>query len=234
MVDADEPLSIIDSNSGSIFSQVEDTGCNGESALVTDRLNGVFLSGERSVNSSGRNDDLTYFWRIGLNETSAQKRFEYIFDEVGCHEVQLTVTDIRNGKSHSSSEYVRVENLAPEFSDMTINIDNVDMDPMTIRLSLGGAEDPDGVIRSYTWYYFTDFDKNPQGFRVTTTPSTVFVLPKITGRYKFAVVLEDSNGLKIDSTDLNRGDFTTPDLFVNQNLSTPIIRFDVGKSELLL
>lgn len=44
VVDADEPLSIIDSNSGSIFSQVDEGACSGQSALVTDRLNGVFLT----------------------------------------------------------------------------------------------------------------------------------------------------------------------------------------------
>jgi len=89
------------------------------------------------VNSSGKTDDLSYFWKIGLNETSSEPRFDYVFDELGCHEVILTVTDTRNGKSHKSSTYVKVINLQPEFSDMLINIDNIDVDPMTIRLSLG-------------------------------------------------------------------------------------------------
>ena len=127
-----------------------------------------------------------------------------------------------------------MQNLAPTFSDMEIQIDNIDVDPMTIRLILNGAEDPDGVIRSYTWYYFTDQDQNPQGFRVTTTPATVFVLPKITGRYKFAVVMEDSNGLKVDSSVTTQEVYSTPDLFVNQNLATPIVTFDVGKKRLVL
>jgi len=46
--------------------------------------------------------------------------------------------------------------------------------------------------------------------------------------------MEDSNGLKIDSSQTSDKTFSTPDLFVNQNLATPIVNFDVGGSEILL
>lgn len=52
VVDADTPFAILDINSGSIFSEEAATGCNGQPAILTDRVSGVFLSGERSVNSS--------------------------------------------------------------------------------------------------------------------------------------------------------------------------------------
>ncbi len=98
------------------------------------------------------------------------------------------------------------------------------MDPMKINLNIVGAKDLDGLIRSYTWYYYTDRDDQAQGFRITRVPETSFVLPKITGRYYFAVLMEDSNGLKVNTKEMDpERTFSTSDLYVNTNLSTPII-----------
>ena len=92
-------------------------------------------------------------------------------------------------------------------------------------------KDPDGVIRSYTWYYYTSTDEQPQGFRITTKPETSFTLPKINGRYYFSVVLEDANGLRVDTRDISENKFSTPDLLVNQNISTPIIEFKASTTD---
>lgn len=96
---------------------------------------------------------------------------------------------------------------------------------MLVNLRMEGAKDPDGVIRSYTWYYYTSTDEEPQGFRITTTPETSFPLSKINGRYYFSVVMEDSNGLRVDTREMSESRYSTPDLLVNQNIATPIIEF---------
>lgn len=96
---------------------------------------------------------------------------------------------------------------------------------MRVNLQMEGAKDPDGVIRSYTWYYYTNTDEQPQGFRITTRPETSFTLPKINGRYHFSVVLEDANGLRVDTREISESKFSTPDLLVNQNIATPLIDF---------
>jgi hypothetical protein len=105
---------------------------------------------------------LTYFWKIGLNKTSTSKSLSYTFDELGCEEIILTVSDKKTGASHTSAAWVKVINIAPRFSDMQVVPENLDLDPMRINLKLIGAKDPDGVIRSYTWYYYTDRDDQPQ------------------------------------------------------------------------
>lgn len=102
---------------------------------------------------------------------------------------------------------------------------------MRINLRMEGARDPDGVIRSYTWYYYTSTDEQPQGFRITTKPETSFTLPKINGRYYFSVVLEDANGLRVDTRDISENRFSTPDLLVNQNIATPIIDFRASTTD---
>ena len=174
---------------------------------------------------------MTYFWKIGLNASSTQKNLSHTFDELGCEEISLTVTDKKTGASHTSKEWVKIVNIPPRFSDINVAVENIDQDPMRINLKMEGAKDPDGVIRSYTWYYYTNTDEQPQGFRITTTPETSFSLPKINGRYFFSVVLEDANGLRIDTRDISENKFSTPDLLVNQNISTPLIDFRANTTD---
>lgn len=223
VIEDDKPFSILDIKSDSFLTHSQKSVCSGQTAITVDRENSVAFSADKSVNRSGLAENLTYFWRIGLNKTSTQKNISYTFDELGCQEIFLTVSDKDTGATHTSSTWVKVVNLAPVFNDIQVDIENIDMDPMTINLNAVGARDPDGVIRSYTWYYFTDRDDQPQGFRITKLPEAKFVLPKITGRYYFALMMEDSNGLKVNTKEISNVPFSTPDLYVNTNLSTPII-----------
>jgi hypothetical protein len=217
-----QPFSIIDIKSDSTVMSQKSV-CSGQEAITVDRANAVSFSADRSINRDGKNDNLTYLWKIGLNKTSTQKNLSYTFDELGCEQISLTVSDKITGASHTTNTWVKIVNLAPIFNDITVDVENIDMDPMRINLKIIGAKDPDGLIRSYTWYYYTDRDDQPQGFRITRSPEASFVLPKITGRYYFAVLMEDSNGLKINTREVSEVLFSTPDLYVNTNLSTPII-----------
>lgn len=219
----DQPFAIIDIKSDSSLSIAQKSICSGQEALTVDRASSVSFSSDRSVNKDGKNNDLTYFWRIGLNKISTQKNVSYTFDELGCEEIILTVSDKISGASYTARTWVKVMNLPPIFNDIQVTVENLDMDPMNINLKILGAKDLDGLIRSYTWYYYTDKDDQPQGFRITRVPEASFVLPKITGRYYFAVLMEDSNGFKINTKETSDVLYSTPDLYVNTNLSTPII-----------
>ncbi len=52
-------------------------------------------------------------------------------------------------------------------------------DPVTVNVTANNAVDEDGAITSYIWYYYTAEDPEPQDFRITKSPKTVFVLPRI-------------------------------------------------------
>jgi PKD repeat protein len=231
VVDGDKPFSVMQMSTKSLFTEVQPNACNGMEALIADRVTPVSLVGEKSVNVGGKPIDLTYFWKIGLNTSSTQKNFSHTFDELGCEEISLTVTDKKTGASHTSKEWIKVVNIPPKFSDIQVVVENIDQDPMRINLKMEGAKDPDGVIRSYTWYYYTNTDEQPQGFRITTKPETSFSLPKINGRYNFSVVMEDANGLRVDTRDISENKFSTPDLLVNQNISTPLIEFRANTTD---
>lgn len=215
----------------SLFAETQKEACEGKEALVVDRISPVTFLGEKSVNVSGKPLNLDYFWKIGLNTSSTQKNFSHTFDELGCEKISLTVSDKETGSSHTTEEWIKVVNIPPKFTDIEVVVDNIDQDPMHVSLKMQGAKDPDGVIRSYTWYYYTNTDEQPQGFRITTKPETSFSLPKITGRYYFSVVLEDANGLRIDTRDVSESKYSTPDLLVNQNISSPIIDFKASTPE---
>ena len=117
--------------------------------------------------------------------------------------------------------YVKIENLAPKLSSLSVIADKLDVDPVTVTVTANNAIDDDGVITSYIWYYYTEEDPEPQDFRITRSPKTVFVLPRIGARYYFAVILEDSNGLKINSADTNTEKYSLT--ITADNINTPII-----------
>ena len=228
VTDGDAPFWVIHMTTESLFTETQAGACNGKEAMIVDRVTPVYLVGDRSVNVGGKPDDLTYFWKVGLNASSTKRNFSHTFDELGCEKITLTVNDKKTGASHTAEEWVKVINIPPRFSDISVKVENIDQDPMRVDLQMLGAKDPDGVIRSYTWYYYTSTDEQPQGFRITTKPETSFTLPKINGRYHFSVVLEDANNLRVDTRDMSESRFSTPDLLVNQNISTPIIEFNAN------
>jgi hypothetical protein len=75
---------------------------------------------------------------------------------------------------------VKVENIPPKISGLTTISDNLQSDPVIVRVSANNPRDEDGVIVSYLLYYYTDADPEPQDYRITKTPNTTFVLSKIT------------------------------------------------------
>ncbi len=94
-------------------------------------------------------------------------------------------------------------------------------DPVIVNVNAINAQDPDGVITSYIWSYWTKTDSEPQGLRVTRTPQTTFVLPRIDDTYYFGVILEDSNGVKSKSIDLLSQDASIT--LQSDNSNTPLI-----------
>lgn len=207
--------------------QISPDACNGKEAFVINRVKPVQFTAEESVNVDGTNSGLSYSWKYA-NKTSTQRDFTYKFDELGCFPVSLTVRSQKSGKIHSTQAYVKVENVLPTFSSLSITPEKTDADPVVVKVTANNAADDDGVITSYLWYYYTDSDPEPQDFRITRTPSTAFVLPRINGKYYFAVTMEDSNGEKVNS-DQQREDRYSLTL-ASDNINTPLITLKVDHS----
>ncbi|MDD5213581.1 MAG: PKD domain-containing protein [Candidatus Gracilibacteria bacterium] len=235
---ADSPVADITINNGDAESpSLVDDACSGQPAYIVDRTGPITFDATTSINVDGNTSGLTYSWKIGYdNKYSTKSSVTQKFDELGCFPVKLTVKGL-GGKLATKQIWVRVDNLAPTFNGLDITTNGDDKDPVIVQVAAQNAKDPDGVVQSYLWYYYTDSDSEPQDFRITNTPTTSFVVPKVTGTYYFVLVMKDSNGARVSSEDPIKDDngntiagnkyFIT---LASDNVNTPLIDFKVDNS----
>lgn len=227
VTEANSPFALIGLKIESNAVQPTAGACGENEAFVINRVKPVNFTGEDSVNVDGNTSGLSYAWKYA-GKTSTQRDFSYKFDELGCFPVSLTVRSQKTGKTHTMGAYVKVENVLPSFSSLSITTDKADADPVVVKVTANNATDEDGVITSYLWYYYTDSDPEPQDFRITRTNATSFVLPRINGKYYFAVTMEDSNGEKVNSDQQREERYSLT--LASDNINTPLISLKADKT----
>lgn len=157
-------------------------------------------------------------------------------NEIGCYPIKLTVRSNNNGATHTTTEYIAIKNQLPGLTGISTSIDTnkKDSQKVLVRVNANGASDPDGVITSYIWYYTTESDREPQNVQITQKPEITFVLPNITEKYYFGVILEDNDGAKANSmTDTTE---QVPLILDNQNgnIYMPLIALSMPKTAVLV
>ncbi len=230
--DATHPFALIEAKDW--VNVIEDTpkACDENDAFVIDRTQNITIDGSNSINIDGTKSGLSYTWKYqGKNMTSTSLNQK--FDELGCFPIELIVKSEKNGTTSSMKKFISVQNLAPKLTSITATRDNntkVNGQKVLINVSANAARDDDGVIVSYLWYYYTDSDPEPQNIRITQSPNTIFVVPNITEKYYFGVILEDNDGAKMNSKD--RGTEVIPLLVSNDdgNVNIPLISLTTGNS----
>lgn len=231
--DSDEPYSILDvkydTNSQPEY---EADACGWDGAYVINRVQNVLFDASESINIDGQTTWLEYSWKIGQTTYSTSQTVTQRFDEIWCFPVKLTVKSKANAASHSSSTMVEVRNVLPTLTSLGIQIENPEADPLVIRVNANGATDPDGVIQSYLWYYYTDIDNSPQDFRSTISASTTFVIPKVTWNYYFMAILKDNNEARITSEEITGSRYFTT--ITGDNINTPIIELSVNDNSTII
>ncbi len=229
--DTDSPFAIIDSTNSSNSIIEEKWACNGLDALVINRADTTTFSSSNSVNVDGTTSGLTYTWKyFGKARTTPQ--ISEKFNELGCFPIELTVRSNKNGASHTTTQYVKLANHPPELTSLTSSVDAAkkDSQKILVKVQANGATDADGVITSYIWYYTTESDPEPQNVQITQSNSITFVLPNITEKYFFGVILEDNDGAKMNT--MESGQSPTPFIIDNSNgnINLPLINLSVSKS----
>jgi PKD repeat protein len=184
VTDADTPFAIITMKRGNDEILPTPNTCNEQEAFVIDRSSPYTFSADASTNIDGQPVGLSYTWKY-LGKTALTKDVSVKFDELGCMPIELTIRSNKNGKTSQTQTFVKLINLPPSLSSITVTADKIETDPVLVKVSAGNAIDPDGAIVSYLWYYWTDSDPEAQDFRVTRAPQTTFVLPKLNGKYYF-------------------------------------------------
>jgi len=231
--DSDSPLSVIDVSYGSLEQpSFDENACDWVWAYVGNRVQNISFGAGESINIDGENSWLEYSWKIGVDKYSSATSLTHRFDELGCFPVKLTVKSDDNSKTHSSDIMIDVRNVVPQLSALSVDVTNPEEDPLIIDVQAYGATDPDGVVQSYLWYYYTDIDAEPQDFRSTTWPSTSFVLPKITWNYYFVSILKDNNEARITSEEATWARYFTT--ITGDNINTPIVELSVDDNSTII
>lgn len=198
---------------------------------MINRADTTTFGSSNSINIDGTTNGLSYTWKyFGKARTTAQ--ISEKFNELGCFPIELTVRSNKNGTTHTSTQYIKIANHPPELTSLTSTIDSAkkDSQKILVKVRANGALDPDGVITSYIWYYKTDSDTEPQNVQITQKNEITFVLPNITEKYYFGVILEDNDGAKMNS--MESGQSPTPLAIDNSNgnINLPLITLSVAKS----
>ena len=215
---------------GTDIPEFDASACNSKWAYVVDRVSNLRFDAGESINIDGTTNKLGYSWKIGNTKYATTATVNHKFDELGCFPVKLTVKSEQNAKTSTELLWMDVRNLTPVLTSLDIDVTNPDGDPLVVSVKAQWAEDPDGVIQSYLWYYYTDIDSEPQDFRSTLGSATTFVLPKITGNYYFVAILKDNNEEKVHSEELTSSKFFTT--ITGDNLDTPLVELAVNDSAL--
>lgn len=226
--ESDTPVAILDVSSDSELITYDASACSGKGWYIASRVSSLKFDASESINVDGQNSWLDYTWKIGNSKFATTSTVNHKFDEIGCFPVKLSVTSQKNWKTSTRSVNIEVENKLPVVSALGVNIQNEDADPLVVTVDALGANDPDGIIQSYLWYYYTDTDTEPQDFRSSTKPSTTFVLPKITGQYYFVVIMKDNNEARISSEEATGSRYFTT--ITGDNINTPLIDLSINDS----
>lgn len=234
VTDSNTPFALIDVKNAS-SSVIEDMDACGEGwAYMVNRSEWTTLDGSNSINIDGNNAGLTYTWKY-LDRVKTWPTLSEKFTELGCFPVELTVKSNKNGATYTSKRYIQIKNIVPKITAVSTKIDQnkKSNQKVIVNVTADGANDPDGVITTYIWYYKTASDSEPQNIKITQSPSTTFVLPNVTEKYTFGVILEDNDGAQTNSADVIKDQ--SPLLISNEdgNLNMPLISLTIPKSKVL-
>lgn len=194
-----------------------------------------------SKNTDGTGRKLKYSWNLG-NTISSEKIKNNYYKEKGEYKVTLKVFDSDDPeKSSEDSLTVEVVNSPPTFTGFQVVPETQDgqlITPIKVNLKLFGADDPDGNIVQYRWWYYDD-PEDPKGIQITTVPEANLTIGTngkegYTNEYKFGVEITDSDNLKVSSLE-KLSEKQIPSIKVkNGPNKQPIAKFNVDKTKILV
>jgi hypothetical protein len=142
-------------------------------AYRIDRYADFVLDPSLSVNTKGEKTTLQYFFQPQYDEIFRQNKFNYNFNELGCTYVDMTAEDTSISKSSKVRIYFKVVNALPTLDNLVLffpqygnemgvgfsesnakDIFNDTFDPLIVKVGTTNAEDPDGFISYFKWYYY--------------------------------------------------------------------------------
>lgn len=113
-----------------------------------------------SLNIDGSNDNLLYSWNTGDGGKFTQKTFTYSYRDLpanprGTFEIELTVTNLNDRtQSNSRTIFLPVVRAFPTVQNVIVTPRGGPTTPFDIEVEAVGANDPDGNIKTFRYYYY--------------------------------------------------------------------------------
>lgn len=254
--DSDSPIAIITTKVNGSEVQPQDidleNGASLENVIVVNRRDNVTFDAEQSLNTDGTGRRLKYSWNINNNEKqSTARQVAHNFSQLSTNGepyiVKLKVSNEKDAtQTGEDSLNVLVVGSQPTLRSLTaVGIDEDLITPVNVKLTAIGAEDEDGQVVQYKWWYY-DANKpaSPDerlGLQITTVPTATLSIGTrgLEGEkptYKFGVEMTDSDNLTVSTDSQNddtRLNVPAPQLQVtNGPNKAPVARFTVDRTSI--
>lgn len=203
----------------------------------------------QSKNTDGTGRNLNYQWTFGDTERSSKKRENHRYRELsppaGFYTVTLTTIDDDDPSKFDTDEiYIDVINEPPFFSSVqgvvSENVEGRLTTPVQVDMRVYGAEDTDGSIVQYKWWYFdVDDPTEPLGIQITDSPVTSLTIGTHgqTGQtldYGFGLEITDNDGLTYSNLEeIDQGNFSQIQVINGENV-LPQAQFNVNNTSVFV
>ncbi len=217
-------------------------------AYEIERQKEFVINSNESVNIKGRSSGLKTFFSPQNKEIFETDRFTTRFRELWCKYITITLEDEESTITVQDKIWFKVINALPDIEQIILffpqfgneigvgldqnNVENIfesDKDELIVKVIAHNADDFDGQISTFTWYYYNKDDPN-RLLEVKANPGNVpyafFTMSKSALRwdYAFGVRMTDNDGGEITSEE-RIGQW--PSLFFlpsgKQNIDIPIV-----------
>ena len=194
-------------------------------AYKVNRYDNVNIDVSESLNIKWTKSDLNFYFQPRYSDIfKSTNGYKTSFKELWCTYIDFTTEDTIIWATDKKRIWFKVYNALPTLKNITLafpqygneswiwfnenyvqDIFNSDYDPLIVKVTAVGANDPDGFISYYKRYYYYKDDPSRQ-IETKITPSeinyTYFSLPRTPGEFMFGVTLYDNDDWKITSEEI--------------------------------
>jgi len=213
--------------------------------LTVSRSDMITFDASESKNLDGTAKDLKYQWDFGDTKTSSQKQAMHFYKELSPAEgftAKLSIFDTDDTEITNSAELkISVVPEPPKFSSLQA-LPQAGQDlvtPVTVNLEVFGAEDPDGQVTQYRWWYYNVNDpEDILGIQITDAPYAILTVGTNGAEgeektYGFGVEITDNDN-QTTSTDEELDVGQAPTLEVTNGANAaPIAKFNVDRTSVI-
>ncbi|MBD3327874.1 PKD domain-containing protein [Candidatus Peregrinibacteria bacterium] len=202
----------------------------------------VTFDAGKSKNTDGTGRRLEYAWDFGDGDRSTQERANHTYGDTGEYNVSLKVTNT-NDTSQTDIDRVTLEvtGQGPILRSITAAPTSTNTTtPVQVQVKAIGAEDPDGSITRYRWWYYDpNNDSDELGVQVTQAPNAVLTIGTRGNEgeekdYKFAVEITDNENNSVNSRDILAESQTATLTVTNGSNKAPVASFNVDKTSVTI